>query len=500
MLDDEAYGYDNVGNRTSASNAGGSISHNLNNELTTYGDAEYVFDDNGNLTEISMAGSLVWMYEYNAANRLVHTEDGTGAIVADYVYDPFGRRLWKEVNGERTYFFYSDEGLIAEYDASGTALKSYGYKPDSTWGTDPLFLKKDGQYYWYQNDHLGTPQKLVDMEGNVVWSAQYAAFGEATVSVETVTNNLRFPGQYFDAETGLHYNFHRYYDPRVGRYVRRDPIGLDGGVNVFLYALNDPISKRDVLGLTFSRSDLDIKTGPSWDEGGTPKISFTCNCGWIDWSHLNPKGAKEFLQKFKDPSLSGTQDSPYYVLSYGQDSLRFGLIGPEVQFSYKVWYGLSQPEIYEVALAIFMKVSEAFEREQGTYSLQTPLGPWRPETLFGSSFSEEDLVSDLLGFYRAAHGYSVADIKRLCRVFNPEGSKWAWDKLTATGWKPGKNYTWQPILYDIPETPIPGNVPPSSGSGTCCQNSSFPSEFQQIQPATEGVGTFLGVMPPRIPY
>ncbi|CAB1058051.1 Rhs-family protein, partial [Olavius sp. associated proteobacterium Delta 1] len=65
-----------------------------------------------------------------------------------YYYDPFGRRLWKEINGIRTYFVYADEGLVAETDAAGNVVKSYGYRPGSTWTTDPLFLKVGGQYYF----------------------------------------------------------------------------------------------------------------------------------------------------------------------------------------------------------------------------------------------------------------------------------------------------------------------------------------------------------------
>ena len=110
------------------------------------------------------------------------------------------------MGGTRTYFFYSEEGLIAEYDEIGNEIRSYGYKPDSIWTTDPLFLRQGTEYYWYQNDHLGTPQKLVGMNGGVVWSATYRAFGEAVPGVATVTNNLRSAGQFYDTETGLHYN------------------------------------------------------------------------------------------------------------------------------------------------------------------------------------------------------------------------------------------------------------------------------------------------------
>jgi RHS repeat-associated protein len=90
--------------------------------------------------------------------------------------------------------------------------------------------------YFYHNDHLGTPQKLTDSTGTVVWSADYKPFGEATVdqTVSTITNNLRFPGQYYDAETGLHYNYFRDYDPAIGKYKQADPIGLAGGSNLYV--------------------------------------------------------------------------------------------------------------------------------------------------------------------------------------------------------------------------------------------------------------------------
>jgi RHS repeat-associated protein len=102
----------------------------------------------------------------------------------------------------------------------------------------------------YQNDHLGTPQKLTAVNGAVVWSAKYSSFGKAEVDdSSSITNNLRFPGQYYDQETGFHYNYRRYYDPMTGRYFTPDPIGLRGGINLFSYVLNNPINHKDYFGL-----------------------------------------------------------------------------------------------------------------------------------------------------------------------------------------------------------------------------------------------------------
>lgn len=186
------------------------------------------------------------------------------------------------MQGTRTYFHYADEGLIGEYDSTGAEIKTYGYKPGSTWTTDPLFLKENGQYYFYHNDHLGTPQKITAVNGAVVWSAKYESFGKANIEVETVENNLRFPGQYFDHETGLHYNWFRFYEPDVGRYLKIDPLGLADGVNLFAYAANNPIVMfdprgRNVLCLT-AWQDVINDCGDSFAKEYKKKIMDARNC------------------------------------------------------------------------------------------------------------------------------------------------------------------------------------------------------------------------------
>jgi RHS repeat-associated protein len=248
VLPQESYTYDPVGNRLTSS-AANNWTYNGNNELQSYNGVSVQYDANGNTVQKNDNGA-VQNFFYNEDDRLTEVKDGNGAGIATYYYDPFGRRLWKDVSGVKTCFMYADEGLIAEFDGSGSQPIAYGYRPGSTWTTDPLFMKAGGQYYFYHNDHLGTPQKLASASGAIGWSATYHAFGKATVGANsTVANNLRFPGQYYDQETGLHYNWNRFYDPKTGRYITADPIGLKGGINYYLFANGNPINKKDPKGL-----------------------------------------------------------------------------------------------------------------------------------------------------------------------------------------------------------------------------------------------------------
>lgn len=227
----------------------------------------FAYDDNGNMVQKTL-GADVTNFVYNLEDRLEQVKDGSDNVIGSYYYDPFGRRLWKDVGGARTYFLYADEGLIGEYDGTGQEIKTYGWKPGSTWSTDPLFMKEGGEHYFYHNDHLGTPQKMISVTGATVWSAIYSSFGKAqVVPTSTLESNLRFPGQYEDAETGLHYNYYRYYQPLIGRYSRIDPllrpfffrnrivyyieriISKPQELSPYIYVVQKPLVKRDQLGL-----------------------------------------------------------------------------------------------------------------------------------------------------------------------------------------------------------------------------------------------------------
>jgi RHS repeat-associated protein len=103
--------------------------------------------------------------------------------------------------------------------------------------------------YYYINDHLGTTQTVIDKQGQIVWKAEYMPFGKAEVVSETITNNFRFPGQYNDRETEINYNYHRYYNPVIGKYLVPDPLGFGGGINLFSYVWANPITYFDYFGL-----------------------------------------------------------------------------------------------------------------------------------------------------------------------------------------------------------------------------------------------------------
>jgi YD repeat-containing protein len=140
-LPDEHFTYDPLGNRLTDNGVSGPLVYNRNNELTSLGGVTLSYDDNGNMVANNWPG-IEQRYVYDETKRLKQIKDPTGAVTAEYYYDPFGRRLWKEVDGARTYFMYSGEGLIAEFDDNGSQMRGYGYAMGSTWTTNPLWLKE----------------------------------------------------------------------------------------------------------------------------------------------------------------------------------------------------------------------------------------------------------------------------------------------------------------------------------------------------------------------
>ncbi|MEX5545363.1 RHS repeat-associated core domain-containing protein [Pseudomonas pergaminensis] len=245
----ERFGHDPAGNLLMQNRPGPDIV--AGNRLMIQGDHHYDYDAFGNLIRERRGKShqLVTEYRYDCQHRLIGVKTPNGQT-ASYRYDPFGRRISKTVDDITTEFFWQGDKLIAEHHAN--RHRSYLYEPDSF---RPLALlegfgPKETKPYHYQLDHLGTPQELTAPDGEIVWSAHYRAYGEITrLDIGKVDNPLRFQGQYFDQESGLHYNRHRYYNPDVGRYLTQDPVKLAGGVNAYQYVPN-PTGWVDPLGLS----------------------------------------------------------------------------------------------------------------------------------------------------------------------------------------------------------------------------------------------------------
>ncbi|NWA84474.1 RHS repeat-associated core domain-containing protein [Pseudomonas sp. D2002] len=244
----ERFGHDPAGNLLMQDRPGPDIV--AGNRLMIQGDHHYDYDAFGNLIRQrrGKGHQLVTEYRYDCQHRLISITKPNGQK-ASYRYDPFGRRISKTVDGVTTEFFWQGDKLIAEHHAD--RHRSYIYEPDSfrPLALLEVFGPKDTQPFHYQLDHLGTPQELTAPDGEIVWSAHYRAYGQISrLDINKIDNPLRFQGQYFDPESGLHYNRHRYYNPDIGRYLTPDPVKLAGGINAYQYVPN-PTGWVDPLGL-----------------------------------------------------------------------------------------------------------------------------------------------------------------------------------------------------------------------------------------------------------
>jgi RHS repeat-associated protein len=131
-----------------------------------------------------------------------------------------------------------------------------------------LSVQAEPRTYFIHNDQQGTAQVLTDQSQQVVWRASYTPYGEATLEVQQVTFPLRLPGQYYDRETGLSYNYFRTYDSGLGRYLESDPIGLRGGMNSYTYVGGNPVRFIDSLGLDKTVWNLSGPRNGNWGGAG----------------------------------------------------------------------------------------------------------------------------------------------------------------------------------------------------------------------------------------
>ena len=225
------------------------------NRLESYNGIEYTYDALGNLIYRQLPDGENQYYQYDLENQLVRAEIKKpvgNTEIWTYAYDPFGRRLskerqdklaWTSTDPKRTHFVWDGSRLLQEYTYKG----SYTYIYTDQDSYEPLAQvfrnnQDEAQYLaYFHTDQVGIPKEMTDVHGNLLWYGEYTAWGRLKKDERVYKNAhqpFRLQNQYFDEETGLHYNLMRYYEPEAGRFVNQDPIGLLGGENLYTFAPN----------------------------------------------------------------------------------------------------------------------------------------------------------------------------------------------------------------------------------------------------------------------
>jgi RHS repeat-associated protein len=253
------FGLDQLGNFTNITTVGGlapqfttvnaSYTFEADNRITAGGGVTFTHDANGNLTGIS--GTPGSTFGYDALDRL--TSVRSGAYSADYQYNAFGQRVSRTVNSVTTRLVLDPAAyfsrLLMETDAAGNPIAYYVHGLGLIAKITP-----GGQTYTYHYDWRGSTVALTDAAGTVVSRYVYDAWGNVgTNSFEAVANPFRFVGRLgvTDEGNGLFYMRARYYLPGLGRFTSKDPVGMLGGPNFYVYARNDPLGLMDPLGLWY---------------------------------------------------------------------------------------------------------------------------------------------------------------------------------------------------------------------------------------------------------
>ena len=252
--------YDGVGNRQTENSSAYTYYQNTN-KLNTANGIVFGYDNNGNTTTEADR-----QYVYNQNQRLIQVNDGS--MTASYTYNGNGQRVKKVVNGVTTIFHYSLSGqIIAESNSAGNVTVEYVYL-----NGQPLAKIDSTGVNYIHIDHLGTPSVMTDATGAKVWEIETRPFGDGATIAGTAILNLRFPGQYYDEETGLNYNYFRDYNPVIGRYIEADPIGIERGLNhLFVYVANNAVRYIDPIGLLLGGNNAEIRNPPSPPNYGPPQ-------------------------------------------------------------------------------------------------------------------------------------------------------------------------------------------------------------------------------------
>jgi RHS repeat-associated protein len=274
------------------------------NRITHWRNHEYRYDPWGNLIEKQSGHSKLQTFVYDCENRLVRAEtyvNGMLESTGQYRYDSLGRRVAKqvEISGEveQKRFLWQGLRMLREETPGQSIL--YLYEPGSY---APLARVdqaegEEQKLYYFHTDQIGTPLELTDSDGQIVWQATYRSWGEMDyLVVNVIDQNLRFQGQYFDDETGLHYNTFRYYDPQSGRFISQDPVGLLGGANLYRYAPN-PCTWIDPWGWAYKGVDF---------TGSPDLFPVTGNQKNIVTITMQGSRPRDFTQAFKEAGIKAS--------------------------------------------------------------------------------------------------------------------------------------------------------------------------------------------------
>jgi RHS repeat-associated protein len=303
----ETFAYDAAANLLDGPQPGAGLV--VHNKLLTYQDKRYRYDAFGRMIEKRSAQRGLQRFAYDAESRLIEVRNANGSVVR-MTYDPLGRRIAKTEHDSKGYplgetrFTWDGLRLLQEHRHQQTSLYLYedeGYEPLARVdGTGPL-----QKIRYYHNDLNGLPEQLTEADGHNVWQASYRVWGNTLEEVREPyyieEQNLRFQGQYLDRETGLHFNTFRFYDPDVGRFTTPDPIGLEGGLNLYQYAPN-PIGWADPWGWAYAGVDF---TGSSdlYPIKGAQKNIVTIK--------MQGSRSRDFTQAYKEAGIPRSAKKDY---------------------------------------------------------------------------------------------------------------------------------------------------------------------------------------------
>ncbi|EEG9940340.1 type IV secretion protein Rhs [Salmonella enterica] len=297
MYDHDRYYYDKAGNLLDNEGQGPV----MNNRLPGCGRDRYGYNEWGELTT-----RRDQQLEWNAQGQLTRVISGN--TETHYGYDALGRRIRKATYGRhtghtarsRTDFVWEGFRLLQE-NVQQQGWRTYLYDAEQPYTPVASVTGKgeSRQVWYYHTDVTGTPQEVTAADGTLVWAGYIRGFGENAADISNsgayFHQPLRLPGQYFDDETGLHYNLFRYYAPECGRFVSQDPIGLRGGLNLYAYAPN-PIRWIDPLGLAIleHQSNFDAARRTGFENAGMT------NPEDVTFSKVDPKTGT--VVEFKGPN------------------------------------------------------------------------------------------------------------------------------------------------------------------------------------------------------